>query len=801
MKSLWSGVSGLGAHQTAMDVEGHNIANVNTVGFKRKRMSFADHISQTTETATAPHEGKGGKNPMQVGLGTNAQAVTTVFTPGSIERTDVGTHLAINKQDGFFVLSDNDGRTYRYTRNGEFDFDADGNLTTMGGLKVQGWMGDFTTKTIDTTAPIQNITIRPGLNTEAKPTTEILIKANLNSGDYVATEHLTPIGALDKFYHAYDRNKNDITLTDMTTDPWIYETDEGHREENTSDYIFDRDENIIEQSFDMGVAFNVKGESLGIREHQGMWVSYRETVHTIPTVAGGQITLDFKINGQRINETIGHNAGAGGTPPASTAADNAMELMRLINKISGKTGVEASLTDNAQGITLTNDNRSGTTRETKNIIFSDVVADGGMAQIAVNQSKITAYEYQYSSNTSNIAASNIARYQGNGTANAPTYNPADKGGAGPLAPGTGDGNNYGDTERVRFFTTTEDLRGWIQADMLYEGHHTQFNNATITEDSIIDVTVNDKGQLKLEKSAGGDENSGALNIGITGLSNNLTNNDAITENKKLTAVFRAMEGKIAQKNTFRTSQALNVSSLGTEVPIFDSLGSKHMVNIQYRKVGRTIDNGTEWMVKISVPKPGVINETGIGVKNVVTGYVKFNDKGALTAYTPSNITYSPNNGSTPDQDVRLNLGDVGTFGGLTSHDRESKVTDLDQDGYPGGVLLETTIDQAGNVLGEFSNGQHFILAKVGIATFANPEGLRNEGGNTFTRTPNSGNAVINTADAEGLGSLSSRSLEMSNVDLSKSLTKLIVIQRGFQANSKTITTSDQMLNTLLQLKQ
>ena len=117
------------------------------------------------------------------------------------------------------------------------------------------------------------------------------------------------------------------------------------------------------------------------------------------------------------------------------------------------------------------------------------------------------------------------------------------------------------------------------------------------------------------------------------------------------------------------------------------------------------------------------------------------------------------------------------------------------------TLKDLKIDETGTIIGAFSNGKSFGLAQVALATFTNNEGLQSEGGNVFSQTANSGEAVIGAAGTGDKGTIAASKLEASNVDLSRALTDLIVIQRGFQANSKTITTSDEMLNTLLQLKQ
>jgi flagellar hook protein FlgE len=149
----------------------------------------------------------------------------------------------------------------------------------------------------------------------------------------------------------------------------------------------------------------------------------------------------------------------------------------------------------------------------------------------------------------------------------------------------------------------------------------------------------------------------------------------------------------------------------------------------------------------------------------------------------------------------MNFGSANQFDGITSFDKRSDTSGISQDGFTGGDLDGIRIDESGTLIGSFTNGRSFGLAQMSMAKFTNNIGLESDGGNTFVQTANSGDPVIGSAASGGRGFIQSSALEMSNVDLSRSLTQLIVIQRGYQANSKTITTSDQMLNTLLQLKQ
>ncbi len=155
MRSLYSAVSGLRNHQTKMDVIGNNIANVNTVGFKKDRTSFADMLSQTLQGASTPSATQGGTNPMQVGLGVTMGSIDTIMTQGSAETTGKDTDLMI-QGDGFFVLNNNGQQVF--TRAGNFDTDAKGNLVDVAsGAQVQGYAFNSSGVEAATATPIINL--------------------------------------------------------------------------------------------------------------------------------------------------------------------------------------------------------------------------------------------------------------------------------------------------------------------------------------------------------------------------------------------------------------------------------------------------------------------------------------------------------------------------------------------------------------------------------------------------------------------------------------------------------------------
>src|SRR4051812_20927709 len=139
LRSMFSGISGLRAHQQMMDVTGNNIANVNTAGFKTSQTTFQDTLSQMVRASGAPQGQSGGTNPAQVGLGVKLGAISTNFSQGAAQTTGKSTDLMI-QGDGFFVVRS--GGEQLFTRAGAFDWDANGSLVNSNGNIVQGWMGN-----------------------------------------------------------------------------------------------------------------------------------------------------------------------------------------------------------------------------------------------------------------------------------------------------------------------------------------------------------------------------------------------------------------------------------------------------------------------------------------------------------------------------------------------------------------------------------------------------------------------------------------------------------------------------------
>jgi len=226
-----------------------------------------------------------------------------------------------------------------------------------------------------------------------------------------------------------------------------------------------------------------------------------------------------------------------------------------------------------------------------------------------------------------------------------------------------------------------------------------------------------------------------------------------------------------------------------DTTIRDSQGKELAVNITYQKSGVNT-----WQASLSYKDSAGATQTVNNFANLV-----FKNDGSLdnALTTVNNVTITPGGGVNPI--TFSNTNKQLDFTALTQTSEASSTSVKEKDGSASGSLTSFTFGQSGEITGVFSNGQVKSLGQIALATFSNPGGLLKTGGNTFQESNNSG---IPNIDVPGnsRGVVQAGTLEMSNVDLSEEFTDMIVAQRGFQANSRIITTSDQILEELVNLK-
>lgn len=256
MRSMYSGVSGLRLHQVKMDVIGNNIANVNTIGYKRSQVSFQEALSQVVKGAGAPDGGKGGTNPQQVGLGIKIGSINTIHTKGATQRTDNPTDLMIDGE-GFFIVSDDENvENISYTRAGNFTFDIDGNLVTPEGLRLVGsFIGDDNYAKffgIDKSKDLDTIKINKSISAPPSASSKVEIRGNLDSRengystDVYIKDSLGNTYKVDINFYKLNSSEWDITATvkEVSTGKLIDGTSITLDKENGYNLLFDTNGNL-----------------------------------------------------------------------------------------------------------------------------------------------------------------------------------------------------------------------------------------------------------------------------------------------------------------------------------------------------------------------------------------------------------------------------------------------------------------------------------------------------------------------------------------------------------------------------
>jgi len=240
------------------------------------------------------------------------------------------------------------------------------------------------------------------------------------------------------------------------------------------------------------------------------------------------------------------------------------------------------------------------------------------------------------------------------------------------------------------------------------------------------------------------------------------------------------------------------SQIQTPIQVYDAQGNLHTLSVTYQKLAAPANT---WSYTVTDPA-GVATITGTPTGTVTfdtTGkLIDINGGGAGFGADPTlNIAW--NNGAAPSV-LTFNIVNPDGSSNFTQYNAPSASNSTFQDGFGAGTLRDLTLDQNGILSGSFTNGQVFALAQVALATFNNNNGLIQQGNNSWAETLASGSPAIGVANAGGRGGVLGSNLELSNVDVASEFTKLIVSQRGYQANGRVVTTTDELLQETLNLK-
>jgi flagellar hook protein FlgE len=250
-----------------------------------------------------------------------------------------------------------------------------------------------------------------------------------------------------------------------------------------------------------------------------------------------------------------------------------------------------------------------------------------------------------------------------------------------------------------------------------------------------------------------------------------------------------------QQQTNLDSGAAVGATFSTPLSVYDSLGSSHTLQFNYTKTA-----ANAWSYQITLP---AADTGGSGNPTVIsTGTLTFDSSGNLTAPTGSvtGISVAGLADGAAGLNLTWNLTNSGGGSAITQVASASTTSTTNQDGYGSGTLQSYLVAADGTIEATFSNKQTQAIGQIALATFSNTQGLQATAGNEYLPTLASGAAVVGVPNAGGRGTMTGAALEMSNVDISTEFTRLIVTQRGFEADSRMITTLDSVGNTTTNLQ-
>ena len=679
-RSLFSGVSGLKAHQSRMDVVGNNIANVNTTGFKASRMTFADTLYQTQAGASSPNGSRGGTNPKQVGLGVGVSTIDTLFTDASPSATGKNTDLALSG-NGLFVVKDGTG-TY-YTRDGSFEFDAQGNYVLPGSGKfVQGWMADEDGN-LTTTGGTTDIVIPSGQSIAPKATTKAVFANNLNASLEPSKVKSTIVTYDDGTTETTDAYEPTI-IDEITVDGTSYKVP---RSGTTPKYTTGQ---VLKPNWNG----NVVGDASAV-----MWSS--------------KVTSAALVPGDASSLTLG----VGTDTPKSINGSTSYTLTKAKGLAAGtykigdtysiaKTIKSATLDTSSHEVTLTFD--AGTDGITE-VVVPEPTSGGAYAAGDAFTVKLAI--------TGITAQKDDTITCENGETVTLAGNPND-----PETQAVGDA--YQKT-----------ISGTVQSVNDHVGY--SFHGKTVK--SIV-----------------------------------LQSEDDTT-----------IAGDISKAQTAQTVPG----SVLTLFSVFDSEGGSTDLPVMLRKMS---DNTWQACFSDGSTSYKYMRDDGVtGTATLDATNLVFDTSGKYVSGAGT-IDVKYDSGLPGDQTLAMDFSTLTQYTG-------SNTVHAQNDGYAAGTLASVSVDTSGVISGTYTNGEIRSLAQVAVAQFNNAAGLTRTGGNFFQTSNNSGSANIKTASDLGC-TITPSALEMSNVDLANEFSSMIITQRGYQANSKMITVSDEMLETLINTK-
>jgi|GEM_PF-105255 len=807
IRSLYSGVSGMKAHQARMDVIGNNIANVNTYGFKAGRASFSDVYYQTISAATGATSTNGGTNPSQIGYGVQLGSVDVIQTRATFSMTDNAMDLAI-AGEGFFQVQDADGNTY-YTRAGQLSIDASGNLVDNNGNYVLGICGDPLGKSpsaskIQIAVPNVQASVASALETingvtysitSSKQTTDGNITFFFESdptlpGGQPAKASITSAGITIKLNASH--RFSDLAELNKAIQDAITEANGG----------IEHPAGIFSVSTDPTNVFPGTEAALGSLSttftNQEGTVSFPSGVASI---FGGMTLVDhgavgqFTPGGNLTFSAVHHDAAA--PDPENwtiTATSGTKTYTGIIADMNpGPVTLFDTAAGSAESIEMTHPGLTVMNTAHAAEPFTDVTdcpaVDSDYFLGGINLIGVSAdFEAAGIADNSDFSAEYAAYSAGPPATAAGWKVTAEIGGTlfTGIVPET-TGSTLGTIELVSDHGEA--------IEILHPGFDTMCRNAGL---AVPPVVGTDLPSTMTPFTVTATASTPFIGTGLTGAE--IVSSDYSTTLGSITGLpENGLFGGIAFKTVSTDFMSegpvtFNDAAYEAEVPFGeDKHGEGWKISMEIDGtaftgyVTKEMTASGSFLMKNQEGSYVEMTHPGLEAINLAAGITSGNQPVAgdtiaapIGAYeaTASKASVSLGLGSTS---VKL---EGGTEGG------NQTVSDLSS----------ISIGSDGRIEAIHAAHGRIPLGQIILAAFENPQGLEQSGNTYFVESANSGEAQLAIPGASGSGALASGSLEMSNVDLSKEFADMITTQRGFQANSRMITVSDTMLEELINLK-
>jgi len=775
--SFYNGISGIKTQQFAMDVQANNIANINTTAYKGSTPEISTLFSTALTGAYASYAN-------DKGLG--AQSQTTAFNMGQgvLQNTESPFDLAIQGDGWFGVKGQNAKETY-YTRAGAFTLDAQGSLVDANGNYLMATSGNNiipATVSAATLAKFGNYykaqTISPVTPYTVTPMTDVPL-GNVGSQTKVTLPDILYYPPVATTKVSYGANLDPTIKTDSVVVPL-----------NAADYTA----TVTPKALTGEVSFNgtVSNTTALLNPKQGDAVTI-----TLTDVDGKTqniiTTLDASLNwsianqsvsGLNINSNLTASISVKSTQPVvvplnaadytATVTPTALAEVNMSGTVSNTTALLNPQPGDTVTIKLTDvDGKTQNITTTLDASLNWSIVNQSVSGLNIG-SNLTA-SVSVTSNQAEVVPLNTADYT---AAVIPKALKAEVNLNGTVSNTTAlQSPKAGDTVTI----TLTDIDGKTQ-------------KITTTLDASLNWSITNK-------------DVSSLNI-----SSNLTASVSVTSTQEIANTEHYTTGIIAPDGTkdiidMTFTKQIPQGSSGTtwdaSVKVLSYLEDYVVENYDstktYDPTVYNVDTAKGTVTKIYDPTKYYIDTTTKKVYDIVdskTGTLTFGGAGQLL----SNSLPTLSNGGTP---LELNLGTVGKYDGLISSTTIKKSNVVTADGSMEGFLTDYAMDGNGNIVAEFSNGKSSAIAKVAIYHFQNDQGLESVSSNLFQQSGNSGKAIFytNKNGESFLGStIFSNKLEGSNVTMATALTELIITQKAFDASSKSITTSDDLIKNAINMK-